>query len=392
MNKKKGLWISIPFLIIIFGFAITNVIAKDRESSVSENRTLKQLPSLKDGNFTGEFESYYADQFVLRDEFLKLYTKSQILSNKTKVRDYFVYEDKWILESPDVYIEDSKIKESTEIINKYAKELSESGKDVYYISTPYKTNVLKYMYPKYIDSNISTDNKDRFLANLNKDYMTVVDLSKDFTERFDREKLESLYFKTDHHWNSLGAYEGFKTIVESINKNSNENIEIKDEDYDTYVLNNKPFSGSYNLNLYQVISKDEEVPYVYRKGSENYELRKSYDGTWFAPTETREVIARFVNEDELTYAGSYTYDDHYYQLLNPNALTDKKVLVIRDSYNAAMSWLLADIFKEVEVVDPRHTAAVNLTSKEIIDRSSADVVLFMYNDLSATGVIPELNK
>ena len=57
-----------------------------------------------------------------------------------------------------------------------------------------------------------------------------------------------------------------------------------------------------------------------------------------------------------------------------------------------MSWLLADIFKEVEVVDPRHTAAVNLTSKEIIDRSSADVVLFMYNDLSATGVIPELNK
>lgn len=392
MNKKKGLWISIPFLIIIFGFGIVNIITKDKEVSEAENRTLKQVPKIVEGNFTGEFESYYADQFVLRDEFLKLYTKGQILSNKTKVRDYFVYDNEWILENPEVYIDDEEIKKATGIINDYSKQLSESGKDVYYISMPYKTNVLQHMYPKYINSSISVENKDRFLANLNKEYMNVLDLSEDFVNRFDEDTLEKLYFKTDHHWNSIGAYEAFKTIVESINKNSNENIKIDDSDYKEYVLDNKPFSGSYNLNMYQVISKDEPVPYVYRKGSEDYELRKSYDGTWFAPTEKSDIIARFVNEDELTYAGSYIYDDHYYQLLNPNALTNKKALVIRDSYHSAMSWMLADIFEEVEVVDPRHTEAVNLTSKEIIERSNADVVLFMYNDYSATKVIPELQK
>ncbi len=392
MNKKESLWISIPFLIIIFGFGAINAITPNRELSESENRTLKQTPSLKEDNFTGEFESYYADQFIYRDEFLKLYTKGQIFTEKTKVRDYYVHDNNWILENPEVSIAEEEISLAVDVINKYSQIMKDAGKEVYYISMPHKTSVLDHMYPSYIDTTIPKKNRENFISRLNKENINVLDLSNKFEEEFNEKELENLYFKTDHHWNSFGAFEGFKFIVDELNNKSNLNIEMDESEYKTTILDKKPFSGSYNLNLYQIISKDEEVPYVYKNKAKNYEIRKSYDGTWFAPTKPNEIIARFLDEKELTYAGAYAYDDHYYQIINKNALTDKKVLVIRDSYQSAMSWMLGDIFKEVEVVDPRHTAAVNLTSEEIINRSQADIVLFMYNDLTATKVIPELNK
>ena len=44
--KKKVLfpWLSIPFLIIIFGLGILSVVMEDVEKSEFENRTLQTLP------------------------------------------------------------------------------------------------------------------------------------------------------------------------------------------------------------------------------------------------------------------------------------------------------------------------------------------------------------
>lgn len=392
MNKTKSILIIIPFIIIIFGFSIINIISKDKDISEAENRTLAQMPELKDRNFRSKYEEYYADQFLFRDKILKIYTKSQVNLNKTKVRDYYTFDNEWILESPEVKISDEEINESSTIINEYAKYFSEKGKDVYYISMPHKTNALNHMYPKYIDSEISVNQKDKFLSTLDRENINVLDLSKEFNQKFSKDELEKFYFKTDHHWNSIGAFEGFKIMSEYINEKSNTDIKINDNDYETYTLDKKTFIGSYNLNLYKTMSTNESIPYVYKKGTEKYEYRKSYDGTWFAPTDASEIVARFVNEDEVVYSGAYTYDDHYYQIINENALTDKKALVIRDSYHSAMSWMLGDIFKEVVVVDPRHIEVLNLTPSEIATNSDADIVLFMYNDLSGTKVIPELKN
>lgn len=392
MNKRKSLWIVIPFLIIIFGFGIVNVVVKDREISISENRTLKQFEQLKDGNFTGEFEIYYADQFVLRDEILKLYTKAQIYGNKTKVRDYFIYNNEWILENPDITVSEEDENYSADIINTYSQQFKERGKEVYYISLPHKSNVLKFMYPKYIKNSTIEENKDRFLTKLDNENINVLDLSEKFINNFSEEELKQLYFKTDHHWNGFGAFIGFKFIVEYLNDTIGSNIKIDEKDYESYVINDKSFMGSYNSNLYGVMPKSESIPYVYKNGTDKYEYKKNYDGSWFAPVESSIIVASSINNDKVEYGGAYTYDDHYYQIVNENALTDKSVLVIRDSYHSAMSWLLADVFKEVEVVDPRHIKSANLTSKEILERSNADVVLFMYNELSSTGIIPELNN
>ena len=41
--------------------------------------------------------------------------------------------------------------------------------------------------------------------------------------------------------------------------------------------------------------------------------------------------------------------------------------------------LLADMFKEVEIADPRNINSIDKTYKEMIEESNADIVMFMYN-------------
>ena len=75
------------------------------------------------------------------------------------------------------------------------------------------------------------------------------------------------------------------------------------------------------------------------------------------------------------------------KIRNKEALSDKKILIIRDSYQAPTSWLFADIFSEVQLVDPRYTETLDLSIEEIIKDSDADIVMFMYNSTDFKSMI-----
>ena len=54
--------------------------------------------------------------------------------------------------------------------------------------------------------------------------------------------------------------------------------------------------------------------------------------------------------------------------------------------------MISDVFREVEVVDPRHIDKVNLTSEQVAENTDADIVLFMFNDLSFKDMINQLDS
>ncbi len=55
-----------------------------------------------------------------------------------------------------------------------------------------------------------------------------------------------------------------------------------------------------------------------------------------------------------------------------------------------MTWMLADTFKELEILDPRYIKNIDMTYDEIIKNSNANVVLFMYNSFGFAGMIQEM--
>ena len=70
-------------------------------------------------------------------------------------------------------------------------------------------------------------------------------------------------------------------------------------------------------------------------------------------------------------------EDEFRESKNPYG--DKKILIFRDSYQAPTTWLFADLFSEVEIVDPRNIDKIDKTYEEIIKDSNSDIVMFMYN-------------
>lgn len=80
------------------------------------------------------------------------------------------------------------------------------------------------------------------------------------------------------------------------------------------------------------------------------------------------------------------------KIINSKTIIDKKRLIYRDSYHSAMSWMISDIFREVEVVDQRQINKINLTSAQVVENTDVDVVLFIFNDLSFKDMINQLDS
>ena len=83
-TRLGAIIISILFVLPIVFLCVFSFADGDRAVSKDENRALKQKPkfdeaSLFSGKLTGDFDSYYTDQFPLREFFLSVNMKTKKL-------------------------------------------------------------------------------------------------------------------------------------------------------------------------------------------------------------------------------------------------------------------------------------------------------------------------
>lgn len=388
MNKKKARYIIIPFLSIVFGFFILNIITPEKKYSIAENRNLDKKPTLKDiedREFASKFESYYNDQFVLRDEMISINKRSEVKLNKTKVGNYYLVEDNWILGMFPKLLSEKQLDDYSNAINELSEISYSLGKDVYYTMMPHKTNILKHLYPKYVDNTENIDiNKSEFRSRLESDIVTYIDMDEYMLSNFRQDELEKLYFKTDHHWTSIGAFENFKMMASRMELGlSQDELDKHFDRYKTTTLKNKNFIGSYNQNLDMLVEEEEYINYAYIDNTQyTYEINGK-------KKKEEEVIATSRNDKEWDYGGAYIRgaQTNILNIKNEDALVDKKILIFRDSYQAPTTWLFADLFSEVEIADPRNIDKIDKTYKEIIEESNSDIVMFMYNSSGFDSMI-----
>ena len=95
MKKKLPALLPVAvFLTMVFGFSLWNLLRPARSFSENENRALAQLPqfsleSLFAGTFTSDYEEYLTDQFPLRDEWISLKTRAELLLGKKDVNNVY---------------------------------------------------------------------------------------------------------------------------------------------------------------------------------------------------------------------------------------------------------------------------------------------------------------
>lgn len=391
MNNKRCLWLIIPFMLTICTVGIINLLTLDKTQSDAENRTLQQRPGVQniiDKDYSKLYESYYTDQFIGRDNLLKLFTKMEIAMNKSTIRGHYIINNEWILPHKIGKKDSTNLSNLANKLNNIAMDLKNDNKDVYFVSTPSKIIALNHLYPKYSEKGYGMENLEEFTSQLDYKNINLINIDKYFKESFNNEQLESLYFKTDHHWNGLGAFEGFKYIMGKMNYLDKENTNKIFSGYEKMVETNKLFLGSYNRNLFSLFSKNEEIPYMYNSNAKEYEYF-NYNGNEYVPMEKELLISTEMKFDEVTYGGAYTYDIPLYKIVNTDAPIKKKILIVKDSFQTPTTLMFADFFESVEILDPRNS--LGLLSSNVIKESNPDIVMFMFNSETFDSMIDVVN-
>ncbi len=227
MKKYSELITIVFFCLIVFSFAISFYIVPDAEYSEQEKRPLEQAPELNTENFfSGEYakniNKYYADQFPLRSFFVKiksaaelglgkgenngvLYSYDQLAMKEFAANNIYEFEQSQ-KKTDRIYLDSVKVQ--LESVNKLADKLS--------------VPLVTVLPPRTIDIADSKFQYDRPDGDKMFDMMNEVLNEK--TGYIDTlsllrpkyEQGEYVYYRTDHHWTTLGAYYVYCEIMESL--------------------------------------------------------------------------------------------------------------------------------------------------------------------------------
>lgn len=225
MKKISNLVTVIAFVCILFGFAVAFWIVPDNAFSDEENRSLRTFPKftwekLASGEYSSQINDYFADQFPLRDALVGVKGISELLLGKGENNGILLGEGGQLAErSFDVY--SAKYNGEVELDTFDPDTVRAAVEGVNRVSETLPVPFTALLTGRTVDVagasfSYPTDASDALLS-------LVRESMKEGTQYLDtvpllRKKYENgeyVYYKTDHHWTTLGAYYAYAETMRS---------------------------------------------------------------------------------------------------------------------------------------------------------------------------------
>lgn len=357
MNNKTK---SIISFVIIAAFFVTTVIGcwaiPAKKYSDSERRDLAQLPkpelkALLNGSFMTKFEKYTQDQFPLREQFRTL----------KALTSYYVFRQ---LDNNGIYIKDG-----------YAAKIEYPLNDK---SIAYAASRFEYVYKKYMEGKASNvylsivPDKSYFLADrggyLKMDYEKLVSEMKDkmsYAQYIDiMNTLEiSDYYKTDTHWRQEKLLETAAALAKGMG------VSLSGQ-YRENTLDN-PFYGVY-YGQAALPMPSETIKYLTSDILDNCIVTNYETGKKTTVYDMEKAYGK--DPYQMFLSGSISL----MTIENPNAKTDKELIIFRDSFGSSISPLLVEGYAKITLVDIRYIVPDYLG--RFVNFEGSDV-LFLYSTL-----------
>ncbi len=365
-EKKKFKWsgkavVAILLAIFICGFSILSLALPDKEFSENENRYLTDFPqfsveALLSGKYIASVESYLQDHFPMRDFFVSGKAEAELLLGKDQNNGVYFGEGGYMIEQF-FSASEEELDKKIQYINSFIAKLEDV--DVHFTLAPSSNLVNGDKLP----SDRPDDDIQAVLDYINgKVNGEIVNLSKALVNI---NKVQELYFKTDHHWNTYGAYYAYCEIMVSMG-----HTPIALSEYEKVVLA-EDFKGTMLSQSGFFFAGGEEFAMLQNKNQA--ELVVSYIATGV-------VTDTLFSDGYLTEKDKYAYFlDGNHPLItveNANAPIDEHILIVKDSYANIMVPYLADSFSKVTIVDLRFYQGS--ISEYVASEGVSDVVI-LYN-------------
>ena len=335
MTKAYSRFITILFGLFLGGILLWSLVLPDRERSETENRTLAQWPAfsweaLKDGSYTQKVEEYFADQFPLRDEWTGLKAHSEQIIGKTEFNKVYLSEGDTLIakvEKPD----EALLEKSFSYLERLA---ASTDARVTLGLIPSAAEIWKEKLPAGADSFDQRELLDR----VESMDISTADLWSSLMAHCE----EPIYYRTDHHWTSLGAFYGANALLEALGK---EPLQMADF---TPEIASENFCGTlYSQSGIHWLRPDTIEYWVKDEG---LSITSWHSGKpQPAPLYEREYLSK---KDQYS---SFLGGNQPLCVIENEVLTDgSKVLLVRDSYSDSLAPFLAQRFSEVHLLDLRY--------------------------------------
>ena len=361
-RKVQEQLVGIIFILTLFLFLIINVIVPDREKSVQENRMLATKPkfrlsSLTSGDYDEKFEAYMDDQFVGRDVWRKLKVTVDRIGGSRLENGVYIGKNGQLLEQIEV-ADETHLAANIKAIKSFSE--SQSKIPVRMMLVPDAANVLNHSLPALA----KPEDQTQMFSMVRKDLGDSVEWI-DVSSELNKHKTEKIYYKTDHHWTTLGAFYAFQAAAPSLGIDGD--LSGK---YVSYTV-----SDSFNGMLAS-------------KSGVNLGEKEQID--IYVPTEEdTDLIVDYVDEGKrstsLYDSSKLKEKDQYTVFLGGNSslldirtvsTSTKRLLLVKDSFANSFIPFLTPYYREIVVVDPRYYSG---TINDLMDSYRISEVLFLYS-------------
>ena len=359
-RAAQGICILAAFAAISLFAAGWLLLRQDRTFSDSENRMLAQKPaptlaSLADGSFAEGLERWYADQFPGRDLWITADLTFQRALGVREMNGVYLGADGYLLEAP-AQEDAAQLGQMEAAICAFAAQHPDIRLTAAIV--PNAWGVLSEKLPAGApveDQKALIDAIDQAMPDVR---------TANLTEALRSRRSEPLYYRTDHHWTSLGAYYAYQQLCTALGLTPFDTTAhtalTADRFYGTHYSKARTWNAVPDTITYYDLQNALTIWNVTGPGQ---------------PTEGK--TAGLYDTDKLT-----VYDKYAMFLHGNNGLSrvqgdgTGKILVIKDSYaNCFVPYLTAN-YADIDVVDFRN---YNFGLDQLIADNDYDQILVLYS-------------
>ena len=351
---------AVLFATIIVALGILDACWPRRTFSELENRNLATDPvftfeKLWKNQYTLEYEEYVGDQFVLRDQWISLKSRIESLFGKLENNGVIYGSDGYQFEKLDP-VDGEQVDKFMGYLNQFAQKL-----DVpfYFGIIPNAYQVLSDKVPQAAPLPDQAPWVEKIYQQAPENGVTL-----DMIQGLGEHRDEEIFYHTDHHWTTLGAYYGYRVFCQAAGLEPVALEEMEKHQVEGFYGTLYSKSKLYSTQPETIDYYDTDPLTMEIRTLEGIQVTHSlYDLEQF---EKRDKYAAFLySNNDLTVITRENQD-----------APRQRLLIIKDSYSNSMIPFLTENYNQIYVVDLR---SLSLPMSQILEETSFDDVLFLYN-------------
>jgi len=340
---------------IVLLFLILFFVVPKYSFSELENRALSSFPkisleNIKSGKYMSDIETYISDHYPFKNKFLFLKTFIYKIIGFNEIDNvYFAKEDFLIEDYPNISYKDDIIK----VINNLDSKVNSN---VELMIVPTKIMIYSNYLPKYAKYNNQISDINYIYKKLNIKTINVFPYLNENKNKY------QLFYKTDHHWTSIGAYFGYKAYMDKINKKCIDLLELNQKEVTSEFLGSN-YSRTTNYN------QEKDKIYIFDIKN-NLEIKYA---------DNQKETNTLYNFDYLNKKDKYSiFLDNNHSLINiiNKDVKSGNLLIIKDSFANSMIPLLVNHYHKIDIIDPRY---YKRSISKYINENNIEEVLIIYN-------------